>query len=264
MMVTNNDTEFVHRGVDVAGFCDHDLRRLTGGLSSRTLPVVCKSVTVLSPLLRKPVEQGVGKLRCFSNEASPCSSHTTKRLLDGKHIGKEKPKRKTLSKFGEIWSWESLEKPVKQFVTADGQWKWESFRQLLLEEALEQISRISPVRDSDQPDFCSWILSSSGEFTVQSAYKWNDASPKWTLAWYWPGPQRIRTFPWLVQHKKLLTNNAPFAEGDTNHMADGSGKTSVLVNNTLPGPSPLEFSVGRSGKLGINSFLMTKPRNHIG
>lgn len=62
-------------------------------------------------------------------------------------------------------------------------------------------------------DQCYWNSNSSDVFTIKSAYEqinsdqWSPKNTKWNYAWNFPGPQRIKTFLWLVLHNALLTNN---------------------------------------------------------
>ncbi|MDV3166793.1 MAG: hypothetical protein Q8807_04130, partial ['Waltheria sp.' little leaf phytoplasma] len=57
-----------------------------------------------------------------------------------------------------------------------------------------------------------WPHSSSGEFTVASAYPLFDCGfhplklAIWKQLWAWPGPERIRMFLWLAFKEKILCN----------------------------------------------------------
>ncbi|XP_028781707.1 uncharacterized protein LOC114737888 [Neltuma alba] len=39
---------------------------------------------------------------------------------------------------------------------------------------------------------------------------WNAKDSRWSIAWKWPGAQRVRTFLWLVLNGRLLTNQERF------------------------------------------------------
>ena len=56
-----------------------------------------------------------------------------------------------------------------------------------------------------------WAYSKSGQFTTKSAYlalskmMVNDEDSFWSFVWHWRGPQRIRTFMWVVGQNRLKT-----------------------------------------------------------
>lgn len=65
--------------------------------------------------------------------------------------------------------------------------------------------------DGQDDDIPFWDTTEFGMFTLKLAY--NILNPrihanesKWKLVWNWKGPERIKTFCWLVLHGKLLTN----------------------------------------------------------
>ena len=75
-----------------------------------------------------------------------------------------------------------------------------------------------------QSDTCYWNLSSTGEFSVSTAYKSfqdildGEGEHHWSFLWKWPGIQRARVFLWLAYKQRLLTN----AERTRRHMTTSS------------------------------------------
>ncbi|KAJ7981919.1 Ribonuclease H protein [Quillaja saponaria] len=62
-------------------------------------------------------------------------------------------------------------------------------------------------------DMKVWGLTTNGNFTIKSAYHslesvsiQDSMSRLWNLVWKWPGPQRIKTFLWLLVHNRIMTN----------------------------------------------------------
>ncbi|KAK7258703.1 hypothetical protein RIF29_24285 [Crotalaria pallida] len=92
------------------------------------------------------------------------------------------------------------------------------------EEPLEIAAIVPPNADSGD-DCLAWIADSSGCFSVKSAYSIlmkpvtdNPSNPSnlndnFNLLWKWEGPQRIRSFMWLLCHGRLLTNEERVKRG---------------------------------------------------
>ena len=61
-------------------------------------------------------------------------------------------------------------------------------------------------------DNMKWKKLSDGTFSVKSAYNFlaqNEPCPMkhtWRVIWRWKGPERVKSFLWLVVHDKILTN----------------------------------------------------------
>ncbi|XP_061358638.1 uncharacterized protein LOC133302833 [Gastrolobium bilobum] len=102
---------------------------------------------------------------------------------------------------------------VGDCVNQAGFWQWPKFNKFLNDEVMEAISNIQPPSVNAGADKVCWDLSSTGTFSIKSAYKSLNSSlvyddnRNWALAWEWEGPQRIRTFLWLLMGEKLLTND---------------------------------------------------------
>lgn len=94
----------------------------------------------------------------------------------------------------------------------DGSWNLDPFRFWLSEDVIQAIKGIPPPHCSKGPDRIAWSHTSSGAFTVKSAYKvlnegaWNSKDEKWKIVWKYPGPQRIRIFLWIVLQGRFLSN----------------------------------------------------------
>ncbi|KAH1031751.1 hypothetical protein J1N35_043925 [Gossypium stocksii] len=97
-------------------------------------------------------------------------------------------------------------------VKEDGSWNLDLFRIWLLEEVIEVIMGIPPPIPSEEPDRIIWCHTSSGDFSIKSAYKickgdeWNAKDDKWKCVWKTLGPQRVRFFIWLVLKQRILSN----------------------------------------------------------
>lgn len=67
-------------------------------------------------------------------------------------------------------------------------------------------------KDSNKEDLCFWGETNNGHFGTKSMYNLIASNYRgiendtWEKLWKLQGPQRVRTFLWLSQHKKLLTN----------------------------------------------------------
>ena len=55
-------------------------------------------------------------------------------------------------------------------------------------------------------------MSKTRHVTIKSAFdlidghRWDEDHPKWKVVWKWRGPEKVKTFLWLVMNDKLLTN----------------------------------------------------------
>lgn len=102
--------------------------------------------------------------------------------------------------------------PLLDYVSDSGAWKWRDFSHLLPSNVLAAIAALPTPTVAAPPPSRIWTPGVSGNFTVSTAYTflkeddWHDRSNLWSLAWKWPGPQRIRTFLWLALGGRLMTN----------------------------------------------------------
>lgn len=105
-----------------------------------------------------------------------------------------------------------INSPVAAFVTPSGSWNWSLFYSLLPHHVLRKIAAIKPPESDSTSDQFYWAFSSSGSFTVRSAYQHlyhnslnslNVQDSNWNLIWKWRGPQRIRTFTLLAAQERL-------------------------------------------------------------
>lgn len=100
---------------------------------------------------------------------------------------------------------------VANYVTLSGEWNWDMLKHLLLQDVLLHIAAILPPQQNQDDDFILWNVSSSGKFSIKSAYKSLNPTPtlsmdaKWLKVWLWSGPQKICMFLWLAMHDNLLT-----------------------------------------------------------
>ena len=107
---------------------------------------------------------------------------------------------------------EEIFKSVREYVSTQGQWRWECFDHWLPSSILMKIASIKPPSLSDGEDSVYWGCSKSRLFTVKSAFslleesKWDIEDRRWSTIWKWRGPERVKLFLWLAMHDKLLTN----------------------------------------------------------
>ena len=93
-------------------------------------------------------------------------------------------------------------------------WKWALLENLLSTQVLNQMAPVLVREGGVQSDNFWWGLSSTGIFTVKSAYTLaaegqTDTIPtdRWSVIWKMKVPKKIRTFLWLTHHGKLMTNH---------------------------------------------------------
>ncbi|KAK5831685.1 hypothetical protein PVK06_015483 [Gossypium arboreum] len=104
-------------------------------------------------------------------------------------------------------------------VLVNGDWNLDLFRLWLLEEVVRRIISIPLPLDQAGPDFLSWSRTTSGVFSVKSAYFllkdefWNPKEATWSMLWKIPGPQRVKHFIWLILKQRLLTNSERVMRG---------------------------------------------------
>ena len=87
-----------------------------------------------------------------------------------------------------------------------------------------KIAGIKPPNQTGNGDRIAWGPSKNGTFSISTAYEliegenWDQRSREWEIVWKWQGPQRVRSFLWLVLHNRLLTNE----QRKRRHMKDVS------------------------------------------
>ncbi|XP_040967822.1 uncharacterized protein [Gossypium hirsutum] len=104
-------------------------------------------------------------------------------------------------------------------VLVNGDWNLDLFRLWLPEEVVRRIISIPLPLDQAGPNFLSWSRTTSGVFSVKSAYFllkdefWNPKEATWSMLWKIPGPQRVKHFIWLILKQRLLTNSERVMRG---------------------------------------------------
>ncbi|RYR52427.1 hypothetical protein Ahy_A06g027345 [Arachis hypogaea] len=92
-----------------------------------------------------------------------------------------------------------------------GQWDVRKLQEVLPEDIVKRIVGISPPSPWKEADYLAWSSSPDGQFSIKSAYQNLMESQITTnrifrLVWMWQGPERVKTFLWLVAHNAILTN----------------------------------------------------------
>ncbi|RYR72069.1 hypothetical protein Ahy_A02g006258 [Arachis hypogaea] len=100
---------------------------------------------------------------------------------------------------------------LTDFLDVSGQWDIRKLQEVLPEDVVKRIATISPPSPWKEADHIAWGLSSDGQFSIKTAYqnlRDTQATPNkiFQLVWTWKGPERVRTFLWLVIHNAILTN----------------------------------------------------------
>ncbi|XP_025702516.1 uncharacterized protein [Arachis hypogaea] len=99
---------------------------------------------------------------------------------------------------------------VANYIDNQGDWKLDNLYTLISPSIIDKIRAIPPPKSNLKDSLC-WTKSSSGQFTIASAYKmlaeWdvNDNVDRWMRIWKWKGPERIKVFIWQLLHGKILT-----------------------------------------------------------
>ncbi|KAK5775092.1 hypothetical protein PVK06_042959 [Gossypium arboreum] len=108
---------------------------------------------------------------------------------------------------------------VSEMVLPNGEWDLVLFRLWLPEVVVERIISIPPSMVQVGPDSFSWSRTTSGVFSVKSAYYvlnedyWHPQETKWKRIWKIPRPHRVKHFLWLVLKQRLLTNSERVQKG---------------------------------------------------
>ncbi|KAF7843937.1 hypothetical protein G2W53_000842 [Senna tora] len=102
---------------------------------------------------------------------------------------------------------------LRDFIVEEGVWNLRKLETHLLREIVDIIRNMWDPNVILGEDKVRWKYSGDGEFSVSSAYKAiskNDEESSrddvWKRIWNWRGPQRIKTFLWLLKKGKLFTN----------------------------------------------------------
>ncbi|XP_028776836.1 uncharacterized protein LOC114733531 [Neltuma alba] len=106
---------------------------------------------------------------------------------------------------------ELLDVKVSDLLTVSGGWDLSSVQELLPPNVLSAIRKVHPTVRGNVSDTPLWRWSSSGSFTLKSAYKQlNEGSLQhqpgpWRRIWKLKAPQRCKTFLWLAARERLQT-----------------------------------------------------------
>ncbi|CAN1274381.1 Putative ribonuclease H protein At1g65750 [Linum perenne] len=117
-----------------------------------------------------------------------------------------------------------LDAMVSEFVTASGDWDFGRIRNIINDDAVQEVAGMLPPCEERGEDTWVWGKESNGKFSVRSAYaiiiKPANLKPEtaWDLVWKWSGPSRVQHFLWLVAHEKLMTN----LERKRRHLSDNT------------------------------------------
>lgn len=100
----------------------------------------------------------------------------------------------------------------RDYTLCNGDWDWKRIGKYLPKEYHSYVSIVLYSRDENERNRLVWKLSSNGRFSAANEYeamclnRWNQPDQKWKELWMWKGPERTKTFLWIVLHDALLTN----------------------------------------------------------
>ena len=99
---------------------------------------------------------------------------------------------------------------MADYVTVEGSGDMIKISQVLHENCMDLFVPIKPPEENLGEDTITWLLTSSGEFTIKSACEAQvtQGSDKriFQQIWKTQAPQRVRSFLWLMASDALLTN----------------------------------------------------------
>lgn len=104
-------------------------------------------------------------------------------------------------------------------LVADGSWNIALLSVVLPAGLVDEIRAIPIPLDAQVDDELFWGASTTGSFTVRSAYdilrdvdfSADRDSGKWNWIWQLPSSEKIKHFIWLIVHNRLLTNLSRFS-----------------------------------------------------
>ncbi|RYQ83778.1 hypothetical protein Ahy_B10g102615 [Arachis hypogaea] len=101
---------------------------------------------------------------------------------------------------------------LMEFLDVSGHWDTGKLQELLPEDVVKKIVAISSPSPWKGTDHLAWGLTPDGLFNTKSAYQslseeQHTPNTVFRQVWNWQGPERIRTFLWLVAHNAILTNS---------------------------------------------------------
>ncbi|KAF7840571.1 putative ribonuclease H protein At1g65750 family [Senna tora] len=94
----------------------------------------------------------------------------------------------------------------------DGQWDMIKLRCWFSEEVVRKIAAVPAPRSDLGADKVVWGLNPNGKFSVSSAFRMeanqdSGGEPTfWKKVWKWPGPQKFKSFLWLLSKERIFTN----------------------------------------------------------
>lgn len=101
---------------------------------------------------------------------------------------------------------------MASFIGMNGTWNWDIIVDYISQSMILSIVASNPPQSGRGDDEIFWQGSPNSRFTVSSAYELlvDGRSTRewvlWKVIWKWHGPQRNKTFLWLVGHERLMTN----------------------------------------------------------
>ncbi|CAH9053737.1 unnamed protein product [Cuscuta epithymum] len=143
---------------------------------------------------------------------------------------------------------------VADFLLSNRDWDISKLETLLPEEVVEEVRAVPIPTGSDYPDEMYWRSSSTGEFSVKSAYDslaLSQVNEDWSWLWKIRTSEKVRCFLWLVMKNKLLTN----AERGKRHITEDTSCN--LCNNEeetvlhILRDCPFAMAVWRKSGLGL-------------
>lgn len=103
-----------------------------------------------------------------------------------------------------------VERPLADYYTGNGNWKWEDLSAYLPDEVLEMLAALWLDPSLDEDDEVCWKLTADGSFSIKSAYDsqlqdYQGDSRIWRVIWQLKCPSKMLIFLWKIMYEALPT-----------------------------------------------------------
>jgi hypothetical protein len=130
-------------------------------------------------------------------------------------------------------------KKLHELVDAEGRWNWSLFQDWLPEEFLKRIAAVIPPSAAEQEDARIMPGNSNNSFSVSNlylnlkGYHGEVENTTWRKIWRLQVPERVKTFTWMMQHGRLLTNSLKSKMRLCHAMCDFCGDVEETILHVL-------------------------------
>jgi hypothetical protein len=130
-------------------------------------------------------------------------------------------------------------KKLHELVDAGGRWNWSLLQDWLPEEFLKRIAAVIPPSAAEQEDTRIMPGNSNNSFSVSNlylnlkGYHGEMENTIWRRIWRLQVPERVKTFTWMMQHGRLLTNSLKSKMRLCHAMCDFCGDVEETILHVL-------------------------------